>query len=139
MPSRGRPRRPAQTVAEQHAEWLGLLRPDGPFLALPVLVNALPQGLDTVPDDVRGEIRRAWEEVQDDPGVLLAARCPRLPSEGPVGQGRHRSRMMPSEGSPRDDGCVVQNLHGDPVFELHHVGHVADLRSHHRTGKRESV
>ncbi|MEV4251565.1 type IIL restriction-modification enzyme MmeI [Spirillospora sp. NPDC049652] len=66
-----RTRRPVQTVAEQHAEWLGLLRPDGPFLALPVLVEALPQGLDTVPADIRDEIREAWEQVQEEPDLLL--------------------------------------------------------------------
>ncbi|WP_433228930.1 Eco57I restriction-modification methylase domain-containing protein [Actinomadura formosensis] len=66
-----RTRRPVQTVAEQHAEWLGLLRPDGPFLALPVLVEALPQGLETVPAETRDEIRQAWNQVQDDPDLLL--------------------------------------------------------------------
>ncbi|GLZ09551.1 hypothetical protein Acsp03_70170 [Actinomadura sp. NBRC 104412] len=66
-----RTRRPAQTVAEQHAEWLGLLRPDGPFLALPVLVEALPQGLDVVPAETRDEIRQAWGQVQEDPDLLL--------------------------------------------------------------------
>lgn len=69
MPPRAR--RPAQTVPEQHAEWLGLLRPDGPFLALPVLVEALPQGLDAVPAETRDEIRQAWNQVQDDPDLLL--------------------------------------------------------------------
>ncbi|TDE34189.1 type IIL restriction-modification enzyme MmeI [Actinomadura sp. 6K520] len=66
-----RTRRPAQTVPEQHAEWLGLLRPDGPFLALPVLVEVLPQGLETVPAETRDEIRQAWGQVQDDPDLLL--------------------------------------------------------------------
>ncbi|MDG4807225.1 hypothetical protein O7634_10750 [Micromonospora sp. WMMD1120] len=58
------------TTAEQHAEWLGLLRPDGPFLTVPVLAEALPHGLDTVPDEVRDRIRRAWGEVQDAPDLL---------------------------------------------------------------------
>ncbi|MEV5826050.1 type IIL restriction-modification enzyme MmeI [Spirillospora sp. NPDC052242] len=66
-----RTRRPVQSVPDQHAEWLGLLRPDGPFLALPVLVEALPQGLDTVPAETRDEIRQAWNQVQDDPDLLL--------------------------------------------------------------------
>jgi hypothetical protein len=34
-------RRPVST-AEQHAEWLGLLRPDGPFLTVPVLSEPSP-------------------------------------------------------------------------------------------------
>ncbi|GAA4240015.1 hypothetical protein GCM10022254_63140 [Actinomadura meridiana] len=66
-----RTRLPSQTVAEQHAEWLTLLRPDGPFLALPVIVEALPQGLETVPTETRDEIRQAWAQVQDGPDLLL--------------------------------------------------------------------
>ncbi|MEU3454261.1 DNA methyltransferase [Micromonospora sp. NPDC006766] len=63
-------RPPLRSVDEQHAEWLGLLRPEGPFLTVPVLVEALPHGLDTVPDDVRDRIRRGWAEVQDAPDLL---------------------------------------------------------------------
>ncbi|MER6758066.1 DNA methyltransferase [Micromonospora echinofusca] len=64
------PRPPGQKVDEQHAEWLGLLRPEGPFLTVPVLVEALPHGLDTVPDDARNRIRRGWAEVQEAPDLL---------------------------------------------------------------------
>jgi hypothetical protein len=59
-----------QSPAEQHAEWLSLLRPEGPFLALPVLTAALPQGLDTVPDTTRTRIRQAWAEVAEAPDLL---------------------------------------------------------------------
>ncbi|MDQ2788417.1 MAG: hypothetical protein M3Y73_01405 [Actinomycetota bacterium] len=66
-------RRPAvPSTAEQHAEWLSLLRPEGPFLALPVLTAALPQGLDVVPNDTRARIRQAWAEVSQEPDLL----CP---------------------------------------------------------------
>ncbi|MFQ6852348.1 type IIL restriction-modification enzyme MmeI [Streptomyces sp. 35M1] len=58
------------TPAEQHAEWLRLLRPDGPFIALPVLTEVFPQGLDTVPTETRQRLRQAWEEVQEDPTLL---------------------------------------------------------------------
>ncbi|MEV0809361.1 DNA methyltransferase [Micromonospora sp. NPDC050200] len=68
--SRRVPRPPVQKIDEQHAEWLGLLRPEGPFLTVPVLVEALPHGLDTVPDDVRDRIRQGWAEVQDAPDLL---------------------------------------------------------------------
>ncbi|MBL6280228.1 hypothetical protein JMF97_29105 [Micromonospora fiedleri] len=64
----GRP--PAQRIDEQHAEWLGLLRPEGPFLTVPVLVEALPHGLDTVPEEVRNRIRQGWAEVQEAPDLL---------------------------------------------------------------------
>lgn len=70
----GKPARPARphtpSTAEQHSEWLGLLRPDGPFLTVPVLTEALPHGLDTVPDAVRDRIRRGWAEVQDASDLL---------------------------------------------------------------------
>ncbi|MBT2524558.1 hypothetical protein J7E91_03720 [Streptomyces sp. ISL-99] len=74
MPPAAR-RRPAlhghiPTPAEQHEEWLRLLRPDGPFVSLPVLTEVFPQGLDTVPDETRARIRQAWEEVQEDPALL---------------------------------------------------------------------
>lgn len=57
-------------MAAQHAEWLGLLRPEGPFLALPVLTAALPQGLDVVPGEIRARIRQAWAEVSEAPDLL---------------------------------------------------------------------
>ncbi|MEU1603107.1 Eco57I restriction-modification methylase domain-containing protein [Micromonospora matsumotoense] len=67
----GRPAGPyVPTTAEQHAEWLGLLRPDGPFLTVPVLTEALPHGLDTVPGAVRDRVRRGWAEFQDAPELL---------------------------------------------------------------------
>ena len=66
---RGKP----PTVAQQHAEWLGLLRPDGPFIAVPVLTEAFPQGLDTMPDDTLDRIRLAWAEVQEAPDLLTPA------------------------------------------------------------------
>jgi hypothetical protein len=71
MPAR-RPN-PGQNPAEQHAEWLRLLRPDGPFLALPVLTEVFRSGLDLVPDAVRDRVRQAWGEVQDAPDLLLPA------------------------------------------------------------------
>ncbi|MGH3853186.1 MAG: Eco57I restriction-modification methylase domain-containing protein [Pseudonocardiaceae bacterium] len=68
---RNTPRLP--TTGEQHAEWLGLLRPEGPFLALPVLTVVLPQGLDTVPGETRARIRQAWAEVSEAPDLLAPA------------------------------------------------------------------
>ena len=42
------------SVAYLHTEWLSLLEISGPFLSLPVLLRALPQGLDARdPDDAR--------------------------------------------------------------------------------------
>ena len=66
---RGKP----PTVAQLHAEWVGLLRPDGPFIAVPVLTEAFPQFLDTVPDDTLAKLRQAWAEVQEAPDLLTPA------------------------------------------------------------------
>lgn len=61
------------TPAEQHEDWLRLLRPDGPFVSLPVLVGAFQTGLDTIPDTVWGRLRQAWAEVQEDPDLLRSS------------------------------------------------------------------
>ena len=34
------------STAQHHAEWLSLLEISGPFLSMPVLLRAFPQGLD---------------------------------------------------------------------------------------------
>jgi hypothetical protein len=60
-----------QRVAEQHAEWLNLLRPDGPFISVPILTEALGQGLNTVPDHIWNRLRRSWTEVRNRPDLLL--------------------------------------------------------------------
>jgi hypothetical protein len=62
-----------RSVAQGHAEWAGLLRADGPFVAVPVLAEAFPQGLDTVPDDVIDKVRLAWAEVRAAPDLLTPA------------------------------------------------------------------
>jgi hypothetical protein len=67
------PKGSVPTPAEQHEDWLRLLRPDGPFISLPVLVGAFGAGLDTIPDDVRARLRQAWAEVQEDPALLRSS------------------------------------------------------------------
>ncbi|MFE5829948.1 Eco57I restriction-modification methylase domain-containing protein [Streptomyces sp. NPDC056508] len=67
------PKGSAPTPAEQHEDWLRLLRPDGPFISLPVLVGAFQTGLDTIPDEVRTRLRQAWAEVREDPGLLRSS------------------------------------------------------------------
>ncbi|MFD9959216.1 Eco57I restriction-modification methylase domain-containing protein [Amycolatopsis sp. NPDC058986] len=62
------PRPPS--VAEQHSEWLSLVRPEGPFLALPVLADALPQGLEEIPKETRARVRQAWAELAAAPDLL---------------------------------------------------------------------
>ncbi|MFB7579971.1 Eco57I restriction-modification methylase domain-containing protein [Streptomyces hydrogenans] len=67
------PKGSVPTPAEQHEDWLRLLRPDGPFVSLPVLVGAFPSGLDTIPEEVRAQLRQAWAEVQEDPDLLRSS------------------------------------------------------------------
>lgn len=54
----------AGNVTRQHAEWLNLVDASGPFLSLPVLVRAFPQGLDLVEPERRALLRQAFEEWQ---------------------------------------------------------------------------
>jgi hypothetical protein len=67
------PKGSVPTPTEQHEDWLRLLRPDGPFVSLPVLVGAFQTGLDTIPDTVWGRLRQAWAEVQEDPDLLRSS------------------------------------------------------------------
>ena len=67
------PKGSVPTPAEQHEDWLRLLRPDGPFVSLPVLVGAFPQGLDTIPKETWTKLRQAWAEAQEDPALLRPA------------------------------------------------------------------
>lgn len=77
MPPAAKKRVPPQGTApkpaQQHEDWLRLLRPDGPFVSLPVLFGAFPQGLDTIPADTWTRLRQAWAEVQEDPALLRPA------------------------------------------------------------------
>ncbi|MEQ9094940.1 MAG: hypothetical protein RIE32_01605 [Phycisphaerales bacterium] len=58
-------RRPS--VASVHADWLHLIETSGPFLSLPVLVDALGHGLDAVETDAKQRLRNAYEEWSVDP------------------------------------------------------------------------
>ena len=52
-------------TSRHHAEWLSLLEISGPFVSLPVLLRAFPQGLDTVDADKVRTLRLAYEEWRD--------------------------------------------------------------------------
>ncbi len=53
------------STARHHAEWLSLLEISGPFLSMPVLLRAFPQGLEAHDPDVLHELRTAYEEWLD--------------------------------------------------------------------------
>lgn len=56
--------------AKHHAEWLSLIEISGPFLSLPVLLHAFPQGLEARDTTQAGELRQAyadWQEENENP------------------------------------------------------------------------
>nr|MDZ8056628.1 hypothetical protein [Nostoc sp. EkiNYC01] len=53
------------STARHHAEWLSLVEASGPFLSLPVLVKAFPNGLDAHDPEHLKLLRLAYEEWQD--------------------------------------------------------------------------
>jgi hypothetical protein len=53
------------TNPSRHTEWLSLVEVSGPFLAVPVLERAFPQGLDIVETPRRQRLRAAYEEWCD--------------------------------------------------------------------------
>ena len=58
------------SITTHHAEWVSLLEISGPFLSLPVLLRAFPQGLDADDPQLAAELRAAWEEWADNQGGL---------------------------------------------------------------------
>ena len=50
------------STARHHAEWLSLTEISGPFLSMPVLSKAFPQGLDKHDPDHARLLRQAFEE-----------------------------------------------------------------------------
>jgi hypothetical protein len=50
---------------ESHTEWLSLIEISGPFLAVPVLKEVFPQGLEQLDANKRKRLRQAYEEWRD--------------------------------------------------------------------------
>ncbi len=60
------------SIARHHAEWLSLVETSGPFLSMPVLLRAFPQGLDARESDRASRLREVYEEWldrKDEPAV----------------------------------------------------------------------
>jgi hypothetical protein len=53
------------TQALHHDEWLSLIEISGPFLAVPVLKEIFPQGLEQLDVDKRKRLRQAYDEWRD--------------------------------------------------------------------------
>ena len=56
----------AAAISSHHAEWLSLVETSGPFLSVPVLTKAFPQGLDAPDRDVNARLRSAREQFDED-------------------------------------------------------------------------
>ncbi|MFF7247591.1 Eco57I restriction-modification methylase domain-containing protein [Embleya sp. NPDC008237] len=100
MPPRTRfPKSGQQAPIDQHAEWLNLLRPEGPFLSAKILAEAFPQGLGVVETALRARIRQAWAELQADPATLCSAWQHLVLEEllGYQSQALRQGSMLPSE------------------------------------------
>lgn len=52
------------SIARHHAEWLSLVEASGPFLSMPVLLKAFPQGLDAHDSEMMRQLRLAHDEWQ---------------------------------------------------------------------------
>jgi hypothetical protein len=59
----------AAPIARHHAEWLSLIEISGPFLSLPTLERAFPQGLDADDPDLARSLRTALDEQAADAGL----------------------------------------------------------------------
>ncbi len=57
-----------QSTEHHHAEWLSLVETTGPFLTVPTLKRALPDGLDAKPD-AAGDLRLAYAEWRAEPSL----------------------------------------------------------------------
>ena len=56
------------SIARHHAEWLSLVEVSGPFLSMPVLLEAFPQGLEAHDPDHHRLLRLAYESGRTKPG-----------------------------------------------------------------------
>jgi hypothetical protein len=63
------------SIARHHAEWLSLLETSGPFLSMPVLLEAFPQGLDAHDAEHHRTLRFGhgeWEDNRHQPATHAA-------------------------------------------------------------------
>lgn len=54
------------SIPRHHTEWMSLVEISGPFLSLPVLLRAFPQGLDEIDPALVQQLRAAYEEWLED-------------------------------------------------------------------------
>ena len=57
----------SRAAGVQHEDWLNLAAPEPPWLTLPVMKRALPNGLDTTPSHIRVEHKARWRDCRSAP------------------------------------------------------------------------
>ncbi len=122
--ARGRPRR----IEDRHAEWLSLVETSGPFLTIPILKRALPDGLEATPASA-SELRLVYDEWRGDP--TLQGRWIRwvldelLELDGSVGEAGEAdpSHRVGEHGATIRPTFVVRDRarEGEPTVLLVHV------------------
>ena len=68
------------SIARHHAEWLSLVEVSGPFLSMPVLLEAFRDGLEAHDPDHHRLLRLAhgeWEARAHNPGLSTNTLTPR--------------------------------------------------------------
>lgn len=105
--SGSRRRIPSVSPAEQHAEWIGLLAPDGPFLSAEVLTEAFPSGLPTVDAELRRRLRQGWEELEGSQGALAAEWITLVLSEVLHWGDKYRVQSVTEGGGTRPEFALV--------------------------------
>lgn len=60
------------SISRHHADWLSLLEISGPFLSMPVLLEAFPNGLDALDPELIHNLRSAYEEWAENQGGTKA-------------------------------------------------------------------
>jgi len=91
------------STARHHAEWLSLLEISGPFLSMPVLLRAFPQGLDALDPNLKSALRPVYEEWLDNqrglrPQPAIHRVWVEVGAAQPAGDARRGARR-PGEGS----------------------------------------
>ncbi|WP_233514998.1 Eco57I restriction-modification methylase domain-containing protein [Marinitenerispora sediminis] len=85
-----------------------------------VLTEAFPQGLDRLTDELRGRVRRAWDEVQEAPGELRSQWTELILGEVLGWQRRYRAEPDRSDGGRHPDFALLgPGARGENEQRLH--------------------
>ncbi len=112
-------------IDRHHAEWLSLVETSGPFLSVPALKRAMPDGLDALPTSMP-ELRMAHTEWLDDPG--LQGRWVRFVLDHVLGLAHATHDATDADPSHRiaEHGVALRPTHvvadaGKPVLLVHEL------------------